>query len=165
VIGCSLAEISELLDATVGEIKAALHRGPTRLRELSKSVAAAAPAPLDEQERELLARYVERFNARDYDVVRTMLADEVRLDLISGAKLRGVAEVGVYFEKYEQVDDWRLALGIVEGRLAILVDDPRDGSPHLAFFMLIAWDAGQVSGIRDYRYARYVLRDAAIVRL
>ena len=32
VIGCSLAEISELLDATVPEIKAALHRGRARLR-------------------------------------------------------------------------------------------------------------------------------------
>ena len=165
VLGCSLAEISELLDATVGEIKAALHRGRTRLRGLSKSVTADAPAPLDEQERELMARYVERFNARDFDAVRAMLADEVRLDLISRAKFRGVAEVGQYFEKYEQVDDWRLALGVVEDRLAILVYDPRDGSPHPAFFMLIAWDDGQVSGIRDYRYARHVLRDAAIVRV
>src|SRR5215813_4261606 len=37
VLGYSLAEISELLNATVGEIKAALHRGRTRLRELSKN--------------------------------------------------------------------------------------------------------------------------------
>jgi RNA polymerase sigma-70 factor, ECF subfamily len=51
VIGCSLAEISELLDATVGEIKAALHRGGTRLRELSKNVTADAPAPLDARAR------------------------------------------------------------------------------------------------------------------
>src|SRR5262245_50192727 len=82
VMGCSLAEISELRDATVGEIKAALHRGRTRLRELAQTIKADTPAPLDEQERELLARYVERFNARDFDAVRAMLADEVRLDLI-----------------------------------------------------------------------------------
>jgi len=165
VMGCSLAEISELLDATVGEIKAALHRGRTRLRELSKRVKADTPAPLDEQERELPARYVERFNARDFDALRAMLADEVRLDLICRAKFRGMAEVGQYFEKYAQVDDWRLALGVVEDRPAILVDDPRDGSSQPAFFMLIAWDAAQVSRIRDYRYARHVLRDAAIVRV
>src|SRR5713226_2744600 len=35
VLGYSLAEISELLNATVPEIKAALHRGRTRLRELA----------------------------------------------------------------------------------------------------------------------------------
>jgi len=112
-----------------------------------------------------LAEISELLDARDFDAVREMLADEVWLALISRAKFRGVAEVGVYFEKYEQVDDWRLALGVVEGRIAILVDDPRDRSPHSAFFMLIAWDAGQVSGIRDYRYARYVLRVAAIDQL
>jgi RNA polymerase sigma-70 factor (ECF subfamily) len=165
VMGCSLAEISELLDATVGEIKAALHRGRTRLRELSKSVTADAPAPLDEHERELLACYVDRFNARDFDAVRAMLADEVRLDLIGRAKFRGVAEVGQYFDRYAQVDDWYLALGVVEDRLAILVYDPRDGSSRPAFFMLIEWEDAQVSGIRDYRYARHVLRDAAIVRV
>ena len=36
VLGYSLAEISELLDATVPEIKAALHRGRTWLRELAE---------------------------------------------------------------------------------------------------------------------------------
>src|SRR5262245_37768156 len=70
VMGYSLAEISELLDATVPEIKAALHRGRERLRELSKSVEVEAPARLEEQERELLARYIDRFNARDFDAVR-----------------------------------------------------------------------------------------------
>src|SRR5262245_28955649 len=53
VMGYSLAEISELLDATIPEIKAALHRGRERLRELSKSVEAEAPPALDQQEREL----------------------------------------------------------------------------------------------------------------
>ena len=28
--------------------------------------------------------------------------------------------------------------------------------------MLLEWDAAQVSLIRDYRYARYVMRDADI---
>ena len=165
VMGCSLADISELLDATVPEIKAALHRGRTRLRELSKSVKAGAPAPLDEHERELLARYVDRFNARDFDAVRAMLADEVRLDLIGRAKFRGVAEIGQYFHKYAQVEDWRLALGTVEDRPAILVYDPREGSSQPASFMLIEWEDAQVSRIRDYRYARHVLRDAAIARV
>src|SRR5262245_23573658 len=121
VMGYSLADISELLDATVPEIKAALHRGRTRLRELSKSVTADQPAPVDEQERELLARYIDRFNARDFDAVRAMLADEVRLDLINRTTRRGFAEVGDYFHRYDQVDDWYLALGAVENRLAILV--------------------------------------------
>ena len=66
VMGYSLADISELLDATVPEIKAALHRGRTRLRELAKSVTAGGSTPHNEQERELLARYIDHFNARTH---------------------------------------------------------------------------------------------------
>jgi len=162
VLGYSLAEISELLDATVPEIKAALHRGRARLRELSKSVTVETPAPLSQQQRQLLARDVDRFNARDFDAVRALLADEVRLDVISRATYRGVTEVGHYFHNYEQVDDWRLALGTVEQRPAILVYDPRESSSQPIYFMLLAWDDAQVSHIRDYRYAPYVMRDAAV---
>jgi RNA polymerase sigma-70 factor (ECF subfamily) len=166
VMGYSLAEISELLDATVPEIKAALHRGRERLRELAKSVEAEAPAPLlEEQERELLARYVDRFNARDFDAVRAMLADEVRLDLVSRTKRRGVAEVGEYFHRYAEVDDWRLALGAVDNRPAILAYDPREAASQPVYFMLLEWDDTQVCLIRDYRYAPYVMRDATVVEL
>jgi RNA polymerase sigma-70 factor (ECF subfamily) len=165
VMRCSLAEISELLDATVPEIKAALHRGRTRLRDLSKSVTADAPTALDTHERERLAGYVDRFNARDFDAVRAMLADEVRLDLINRATLRGVAKVGEYFHRYAEADDWQLALGIVEQRPAILVYDPREQSSQPVYFMLLAWDGAQVSTIRDYRYAPYVLREADVLKL
>jgi len=43
---------------------------------------------LADSERSLLAAYVARFNARDFDAIRAMLADEVQLDLVS--KLRRV---------------------------------------------------------------------------
>jgi RNA polymerase sigma-70 factor (ECF subfamily) len=165
VIGYSLTEISELLNATIPEIKAALHRGRARLRELSKSVEADAPAPLDEHERELLAGYVDRFNARDFDAVRAMLAEEVRLDLINHSTHRGRAEVGEYFHRYSQLPDWHLALGALENRPAILFYDSREGSSQPAYFMLLFWDDDHVSLIRDYRYARYVVHDAAVVGL
>jgi RNA polymerase sigma-70 factor, ECF subfamily len=162
VMGCSLAEISEFLDATVPEIKAALHRGRARLRELSKSVEASAHASLGEHERQLLARYIDRFNARDFDAVRAMLADEVRLDLVNRTTRQGRADVGEYFHRYDQVDDWHLALGTVEHRPAVLVYKPREPSSQPAYFVLLAWDGAQISHIRDYRYAPYVLRDAEV---
>jgi RNA polymerase sigma-70 factor (ECF subfamily) len=37
-----------------------------------------------EPERSLLGKYVDRFNARDFDAVRGMLADEVRWNLSIG---------------------------------------------------------------------------------
>jgi RNA polymerase sigma-70 factor (ECF subfamily) len=159
VMGYSLADISELLDATVPEIKAALHRGRARLRELATDVAGRGLAPRDEQERELLARYIDRFNARDFDAVRAMLAHEVRLELINRTTRRGRADVSEYFHRYDDVADWRLALGAVENRPAILVYDPRQPSSEPAYFMLLRWENAQVSFIRDYRYAPYVMRD------
>jgi RNA polymerase sigma-70 factor, ECF subfamily len=162
VMGYSLADISELLDATVPEIKAALYRGRTRLRELAQSLTAGGQAPRDEQEQELLACYIDRFNARDFDALRTMLADDVRLDLINRTTRRGRAAVGEYFHRYEQVDDWHLAVGAIENRPAILVYTSRERSSQPAYFMLLTWDDAQVSHIRDYRYAPYVMRDAEV---
>jgi len=172
VLDYSLVEISELLDATVPEIKAALHRGRTRLRELAESTD-YGPRGLDgpwlnKHEQERLARYVERFNARDFDAVRSMLADEVRLDVVGRAKVRGIDEVADrYFHNYSEAIDWRLAVGTVEGHPAILVYDPGEilASREVAqpvYFVLLTWDNDRVVGISDYRFARYVLRDAAI---
>ncbi|MCX6048309.1 MAG: sigma-70 family RNA polymerase sigma factor [Chloroflexi bacterium] len=159
VLGYSLAEISELLDATVPDIKSNLHRGRTRLRELSSAVTDDAPTVLGQQERALLTQYIDRFNARDFDAVRAMLAQEVRLDLFNRTTRRGLAEVGEYFHRYAQQDDWQLALGTVEQRPAILVYDSHKAASPPVYFMLLAWKNAQVNYIRDYRYTPYVMRN------
>lgn len=162
VMGYSLAEVSEALDATVPEIKATLHRGRTRLRELAQN-AEATPTHLDAGEQALLARYVDRFNARDFETLRTMLTDEVRLDLVGRAKLAGAEAIsGNYFRRYQEGDDCRLMVGMVEGRPALIAYDIHEASPEPAYFILLDWDDEQVSFIRDFRYARYVMRDAVI---
>ncbi len=161
VMGYSLAEISEMLDATVPEIKAALHRGRTRLRELGQNLPANMPATSDE-ERRLVARYIDRFNARDFETVRAMLADGVRLELFNRISLRGRTPVSEYFHRYDQSRDWLLAPGTVEGRLAILVRDPQTPAAPPTYFMLIEWEGGRIAFIRDYRYTPYVMRDADV---
>lgn len=162
MLGYSLTEISEFLNATVPEIKAALHRGRTRLRDLARNVETNAPI-LDKHEQELLVRYIDRFNARDFEGVRAMLADEVQLDLFGRVQLRGSAEVSNrYFYNYSLVDNWRLALGRVEGRSAILVYDVHGVSTEPAYFILITWNLDRISHIRDFLYARYVMQDARI---
>jgi RNA polymerase sigma-70 factor (ECF subfamily) len=161
VIGYSLEEIGGVLGVSVPAVKASLHRGRARLRELAAEPQDRPWPPLGEPERSLLAAYVDRFNARDFDAVRDMLAEEVRLELVARARLAGRAEVGRYFGNYAANHDWRLAAGLVEGRPAALVLDARAGAAPPLYFVLLAWRHGELDAIRDFRYARYAMGDAA----
>ena len=68
-----------------------------------------------------------RFNARDFDAVRDMLADEVRLEVVNRTRLqRRAARSARYFTNYGQSSDWHLAPGLVDRRPAVLVHDPDD---------------------------------------
>jgi len=115
------------------------------------------------QERALLARYIDRFNARDFDALRAMLADEVRLDLVNRTTRQGRADVGEYFHRYAELEsNWQLALGAIENRPAVLFYDSREPSSQPAYFILLTWEAERIALIRDFRYAPYVLRDAEL---
>src|SRR5205823_2787310 len=100
--------------------------------------------------------------ARDVDAVRAMLANEVRLDLVARHKLAGRAEVSKYFGNYANVQDWHLMPGLVDGRAAALVCDPRDPSGQPRYFVLLDWSADGLVGIRDFRYARYAIDGAEV---
>src|SRR5262249_59539585 len=103
--------------------RAALHRGRTRLGELAGELE-DQPAPvLSARERARLAAYADRFNARDFDAIRDMLAEDVRIELVSRTRMRG-REVRNYFGNYATVDDWHLVPGRIDGRPATLVYDP-----------------------------------------
>jgi RNA polymerase sigma-70 factor (ECF subfamily) len=162
VLGYSLNEIGAIMDATVPAVKSALHRGRTRLHELAKEPADAPPAVLSPTERTLLAAYIDRFNARDYDGVRAMLAEEVRLDLINRRQLNGKAEVQNYFTNYANATPRRFRLGFVDGHPAMLVYE--DVAPEVvSYFVLLDWRNDSVLRIRDFLYAPYAL-EGAIVR-
>ena len=160
VLGCSLQEVCEVTDASLPAVKASLHRGRARLRELAAEPEDASKPALSETERAQLAAYVAHFNARDFDAIRAMIADDIRLDLVNKTRMRGKAEVSRYFGNYSGVGDWHLVPGLVEGRPAILVFDPNaaDGPPK--YFMLLGWDGDKVATIRDFRYAPYIIDGA-----
>ncbi len=161
VLGYSLDEIRDVTGQTLPALKAALHRGRARLQALNREPE-ELPAPiLSEPERVRLARYVDRFNARDFDAIRDMLADDVRLELVNRTRVTGRREVSNYFGNYSRLDDWELVPGLVERRPAVIVRDPRDR--RLLYFVLLRWDEDELNGIRDFRYARYALDGAELV--
>src|SRR5216684_875866 len=75
----SLEEIAELVDSTVGGVKAALKRGRTRLAAIPNP--AERPRPKNTELAQLLRLYVDRFNQRDWDGVRELIAADARLQV------------------------------------------------------------------------------------
>jgi RNA polymerase sigma-70 factor (ECF subfamily) len=160
VLGCSLQEVCEVLDYSLPAVKAALNRGRTRLRELADEEDDAPRPQLSDADRRRLSDYVAHFNARDFDAIRAMIADDVRLELVNKTRLTGKAEVSRYFGNYDKVADWHLAPGLVDGRPAILVFDPSMPGAGPRYFMLVDWQAGKVAAIRDFRHAAYAIEGA-----
>jgi RNA polymerase sigma-70 factor, ECF subfamily len=165
VLGYSLDEIGKVMGTSVPAVKAALNRGRRRLRELAKEPEDLSIPVLTEPERSLLAEYVDRFNARDFDAIRDMLADEVRLELVNRTRMKGRGEVGRYFHNYTDVDDWHFVPGLVDRRPALIVRDPRDPFGAPAYFVMLQWAGDKLTNIRDFRHARYAIEDAEVVAL
>jgi len=165
VLGCSLQEVCDITDSSLPAVKASLHRGRARLREWAKEPDDAPQPVLSTAERAQLDAYVAHFNARDFDAIRAMIADDVRLELVNRSRMRGKAEVVRYFGNYSAAGDWRLVPGLVEGRPAILVFDPDRMDAPARYFMLLGWDGEKVATIRDFRYAAYIVDGAEFVAL
>ncbi len=165
VLGYSLEEIGDVIDSSIPAVKAALNRGRARLRELAQEPDDRPLPVLAEPQRSLLVAYVDRFNARDFDAIRNMLADEVRLELVNKTRMNGRSEVGRYFSNYALVRDWLLVPGFVDRRPAILVRDPSDASGAPTYFVLLDWAGGQLIRIIDFRNARYATEGAEILML
>jgi RNA polymerase sigma-70 factor (ECF subfamily) len=160
VLGCSLQEVCDVMDFSLPAVKAALHRGRAQLRELADEPDDLPSAKMSQPDRDRLAAYVAHFNARDFDAIRAMISEDVRLDLVNKTRLNGKAEVSRYFGNYSKVTDWHLVPGLVEGRPAILVFDPSAPGAPPKYFMLLSWSADKVAAIRDFRHAPYIIEGA-----
>jgi RNA polymerase sigma-70 factor (ECF subfamily) len=164
VLGHSLAETAEILGFSLPAVKAALHRARAQLRRLAD--APEGPTPhLAAAEQDRLRAYADRFNARDFDALRDLLAEDVRLDLVNRTRLTGRKNVSVYFSRYAEVSDWRFSPGLAEGRPALLVSDPADAAGAIGYVVLLDWADGRIAAIRDFRYATYVTESLAVSRL
>jgi RNA polymerase sigma-70 factor (ECF subfamily) len=152
VLGHSLEEISLLLELSVPAVKAALHRGREGLKDARPPPPRPPPSPV-------IAKYVKLFNGRDFDAVRAMLADDVKLDVVSRSKREGRGEVGTYFSNYQSVSNRRLQSAWLDGRevLAVFVGD--EAQPR--YFIQLETRGEQVSLIRDFLHVPYITRDAA----
>ncbi len=163
VLGYSIEEIVKILGGTIPAIKGTLQRGRIQLRTLADEPEGAPLPTLAEADHVRLAGYIDRFNLRDFDAIRDMLADDVRLELVNRAHLKGLQPVGVYYHRYAEASvDWRCVPGLVDGRPAVLMLDPNDADDRPAFFILLDWADGKIASIRDFMFARYAMEAAEI---
>jgi RNA polymerase sigma-70 factor (ECF subfamily) len=118
VFDYSLEEIAELVESTVGGVKAALKRGRSKL--------AASPVPLkssrtaDPELTRVLHLYVERFNNRDWNSLRELISADARLRVTDA--FAGKLADSPYFGNYERWSmPWRMAVGEVDGEQVVII--------------------------------------------
>ena len=163
VLDHSLEEIAELTGSTIGGVKAALHRGRAKL--------AASPAPrprgadVDSPDvAALLARYVERFNRRDWDGLRELVSADTRVRVAD--RFSGRFADSPYFGRYDRAaTPWRLLLADVDGEPMIVTEYEVDGVWTAGGVIRLEVRDGHVVEVADYKHCPWVLAAADDVHI
>lgn len=161
VFDYSLEEIAELVDSTVGGVKAALNRGRSKLASLNeRSAAPRGPTP---QNQEILRLYVERFNRQDWDGLRELIRADARL--LVADRYAGSFADGDYLGVYSRMRvTWRLAPGEVDGEPAIVLLHVHDGAWAIEGVIRVEVGAdARIQRIADYQHCPWLLTAGTIV--
>lgn len=164
VLGHSIDEIALIADCSPAAAKSALQRGRTALRQLAQRSADTRLPLMSDAARQKMAAFVDLFRTGDFDSIRAMLADDVKLELVNRLKWEGRDRIVPYFTRYAEETRWRFSFGAVEGRPAMLVFES-GAMEKPAYFVLVEWRNDQISAIRDFLFAPYALESADWVRL
>jgi RNA polymerase sigma factor (sigma-70 family) len=165
VLGHSVDEIASIAECSPAAAKSALQRGRAALRRLAEAPEDARLPLMSDSDRRKIITYVHLFRRGDFDAIRAMLADDVKLDLVNRLQWEGRDKIGRYFTGYAEETKWRFALGAVEGKPAMLVFDNTGPMEKPAHFVLIGWSESRIVEIRDFLFAPYVVEAMDWVRL
>jgi len=162
VLDYSLEEIAELVDSTVGGVKAALNRGRTKLAASKRVEPVERPAENPPRISPLLSLYLERFNRRDWDGLLELISADARLR-VADRYFGDVASAPYYSNYAKRQTPWRASIGAVHGEAVIVVFQPRDGVWNPASLVRIEERANRVARIVDYNHWPWVLASAELV--
>ena len=165
VLGHSVEEIADIAECSHAAAKSALQRGRAALQRLAQEPEDTRLPLMPDADRRKITTYVHLFRSGDFDAIRAMLADDVKLDLVNRLQLEGRDKIGLYFTRYAEETRWRFAFGAVEGRPAMLVFDSGASMQKPAYFVLIDWRDDRIVAIRDFLFAPYALEATDWVRL
>jgi RNA polymerase sigma-70 factor, ECF subfamily len=150
----SLEEIAGLVDSTLGGVKAALNRGRSKLAALPEP--STPPRAANPAMSRLLHLYVERFNQRDWDGLRELIAADARLRVAD--RFAGPLASAPYFGRYERMAiPWRMAVGEVDGQLAVIALRENEGEwvPQTVIRVDVVND--RITRVVDYGHCPWVL--------
>lgn len=179
VLEFSLEETAEIIDSTVGGVKAALHRGRSKLATLPRSDPAetadrSADAdrdpegcrgirPDDPIQVRLLEEYVDRFERRDWDGLISLLRSDARLEVVGIFEGDGLEQFHrLYFTNYSRLEPhWSASIQELEGEMVMRVERPLDAGPPEPFesntaqglysLVRVRFDGdGRIASVRDY---------------
>lgn len=160
VFDYSLEEIAELVGSTVGGVKAALNRGRSKLP--SVPVASPPRKTKSAEEARLLHLYVERFNRRDWDGVRELIAADARLRVAD--RFLGTVAESPYFGNYVKwPHPWRLAAGEVDGEAVIIILGQQGEGWVPRAVVRLEVEGQRVTRISDYIHCPWMLASAESV--
>ena len=162
VFDYTLEEIAELVDSSVGGVKAALNRG--RLKLAKYPALWISPRKKDAEMSKLLHLYVERFNRRDWDGLRELIADDARVQVAD--RFEGRVDEAPYFGNYARRRvAWQLAVGEVDGAAVVVILQQGEGGwvPQSCVRLEIA--DGRIQRIVDFVHCPWVLGAATSVAI
>ena len=159
VFDYTIEEIADLVASTPGGVKAALHRGRDKLSALPPSVAShAAPVLPDDTER-LLRLYVARFNQRDWDGLRALIAADATLRVADW--FEGPLGESPYFHRYAQLAvPLRAVLSDVDGEPAVVLHHEGPALAEPRAFVRISVKNGRIAHLTDYTHCPWMIAAA-----
>jgi RNA polymerase sigma-70 factor (ECF subfamily) len=164
VLEYRLTEVADVIESTVGGVKAALHRARAKLRTFERRPLPLA-APFDWKRRELFLAYADCFNRRDWEALRRLIQADARLEVV-GADAGTMDGLGrTYTSNYVALAwEWRIAVARVDGmNEPVLVHERRVGDTwHAVSAIRLWWDKGAVVRVRDYVHVDYLLAHSRV---
>ncbi|HEX2193698.1 MAG TPA: sigma-70 family RNA polymerase sigma factor [Candidatus Limnocylindria bacterium] len=103
VLRWQASEVAQLLDTSVASVNSALQRARATLAAAQARQDDAKPEPMDEEQRRLLARYVDAFERYDMDALTSLLREDATWNMPPYA---------LWLQTHEDVVKWCLGPGI-----------------------------------------------------
>ena len=162
VFDYSIEEIADLTESTRGGVKSALHRGRAKLNAAAPPAATAA-ATLPRDTERVLRLYVERFNQRDWDGLRALIAADATLRVAD--MFEGPMRQSPYFRRYASLAAPLVAvLSDVDGQpVLVLYPEGSTRAEPRVFVRISVNDDARIFHVTDYTHCPWVIAAAGRV--